>query len=78
MAQTTLMIGDIVKLKSGGPEMTITKIVSKIPKILNNPPREREINTIHTNWFDEKKLMFGEFKEPELVFIRNENDGFIG
>ncbi len=78
MAQTTLIAGDIVKLRSGGPEMTITEIISKTPKMLGKPSQEREVNTIKTKWFDGTKLEYGQFKEPELMFIRNENDGFAG
>jgi uncharacterized protein YodC (DUF2158 family) len=77
MAKTNLEGGDIVQLKSGGPEMTITKIDTKIPKLGNRPIEEREFNTVHAKWFEGEKLEFGKFLEHELKFIRKETDGFF-
>lgn len=77
MAKTNFEVGDIVQLKTGGPEMTVFKIDTKIPKLGNRPIEEREFNTIHTKWFDETKLEYGKFLEPELKFIRKESDGFF-
>lgn len=51
--------GDIVQLKSGGPEMTVKKVDS-----MSNPP-------IHCHWFEGKKLEIGFFEPDELVKIES-------
>ena len=48
-------IGDIVKLKSGGPEMTVQTI-----------PYERN-SRYRCQWFAGKKLESGEFPEESLI-----------
>ena len=50
-------VGDIVKLKSGGPEMT----VQKIP--------ERSSHSYRCQWFAGKKLEAGVFPEGSLEIV---------
>jgi uncharacterized protein YodC (DUF2158 family) len=50
---TTLKVGDTVKLKSGGPLMTITLI---------------ELNTVYCSWFNDKnELKYGQFSPDALI-----------
>lgn len=54
-------IGDIVRLKSGGPEMTVDR--------LPNP-----YNDDYTcQWFAGKKLEHGDFQPDALVFVDKES-----
>ncbi|WP_282111696.1 YodC family protein [Maribacter stanieri] len=46
-----LKIGDVVMLKSGGPSMTIYKVVR---------------NHISCKWFAEKELSYADFEKDEL------------
>jgi len=49
-------IGDIVKLKSGGPEMTVTKL-------------DNQVSTdVGVMWFDGKTLHKGWMPEDAIVF----------
>ncbi len=53
-----LKIGDIVQLKSGGPEMTVQREPS-------------ELNNYYTcQWFAGKKLESGTFKEDSLKPVK--------
>lgn len=74
MAESKFNDGDIVTLKSGGPDMTISEILTKKFKLDKSPAQEREVNTIKTKWFDGTKLEYGEFKEPELELATQTND----
>lgn len=59
MAKTTIFaIGDIVKLKSGGPEMTV--------QITPDPPSK----TYRCQWFAGKKLESGPFPEDSLELVK--------
>jgi uncharacterized protein YodC (DUF2158 family) len=51
-------VGDIVKLKSGGPEMT----VQRIPE----PPHR----SYHCQWFAGKKLESGIFPQDSLELVK--------
>jgi uncharacterized protein YodC (DUF2158 family) len=44
--------GDVVLLKSGGPEMTIREINGK---------------TVGCQWFDDKELVYGTFVKEQLI-----------
>ena len=54
----TFKVGDVVLLKSGGPEMTVTR--------LSNIGEE----TIHTSWFGGRKLEHGGFPAAALVVAK--------
>jgi uncharacterized protein YodC (DUF2158 family) len=61
--------GDTVKLKSGGPEMTISEVhrVSKMEGIIN----EGEIKNIECQWFSGKKLQKGFFDPDAIIKVEN-------
>jgi uncharacterized protein YodC (DUF2158 family) len=60
MSDTKLQVGDVVKLKSGGPDMTVVKVL-KGPKVVNN---------INCMWFTESgSITRGSFPEAVLVKI---------
>lgn len=50
-----LKIGDVVKLKSGGPKMTVSG--------------EDEYNNICCDWFSDKSIQHGYFVEAQLILI---------
>lgn len=52
---TSFKTGDIVKLKSGGPEMTVTEV---------DPPN------IYCSWFAGKKLEDGRFPRGSLIHAK--------
>lgn len=58
MTTTNFSSGDIVKLKSGGPEMTVQ--------------RELSDDRYRCQWFAGKKLESGEFPESSLVLVTKE------
>lgn len=60
MAGNKLKIGDIVQLKSGGPEMT----VSELPD---------EYNGYVCQWFAGKKLERGIFEPEAIQLVQREN-----
>jgi len=57
----TYNIGDIVKLKSGGPEMTIKKVNTN----MNDEPSGH----YQCQWFAGKKLDSGVFPQESLVAV---------
>ena len=57
--QSKFTIGDVVKLKSGGPEMTISSVHNDLyPK---------------TIWFSGDNVMENEFHQDTLIKIENED-----
>ncbi|WP_369920369.1 YodC family protein [Marinomonas polaris] len=58
-------IGDIVKIKSGGPDMTINKVSI-------NVSTEEFTGNYHCQWFAGKKLDTGIFPEDSLVPVTEE------
>jgi uncharacterized protein YodC (DUF2158 family) len=58
-APTKFVVGDIVKLKSGGPEMT----VHSLPEVPNRSYR--------CQWFAGKKLESGSFPPESLELVDN-------
>ncbi|KUM15227.1 YodC family protein [Pasteurella multocida] len=54
-------IGDIVKLKSGGPDMTIEKVLRSIS--------EEFLGFYECQWFAGKKLEKGRFPEESLESV---------
>lgn len=51
-------VGDVVKLRSGGPEMTISSV-----------PDSEYRDYYHCQWFAGKKLESGNFQEEQLVQV---------
>ncbi|MFC1626419.1 YodC family protein [Pseudomonadota bacterium] len=60
----TFDIGEIVKLKSGGPEMTVKKV--------NTNMREEFSGNYQCQWFAGKKLDSGVFPQESLVAVATE------
>lgn len=58
--QNIFKVGDIVKIKSGGPDMTVQTV-----------PTERASN-YRCQWFAGKKLEFGLFPEGSLELVVQE------
>ena len=58
--KTKFAVGDIVRLKSGGPNMTIEEV-----------PEERG-GWYRCQWFAGKKLSDGVFYEPSLEGVSND------
>jgi uncharacterized protein YodC (DUF2158 family) len=54
--------GSVVRLKSGGPTMTVTKMLSG--------------GQAHCKWFDDKTLLQGDFPPVSLVSINAEGQPF--
>jgi uncharacterized protein YodC (DUF2158 family) len=61
---STYSIGDIVKLKSGGPEMTIKKINADLNGTFSGH--------YQCQWFAGKKLDLGNFPQESLVAVTEE------
>lgn len=62
---TTYVVGDIVKLKSGGPNMTIKDIVTGITY--------EPDNSYNCQWFAGKKLDRGVFPHDSLIKVEDES-----
>jgi uncharacterized protein YodC (DUF2158 family) len=60
-SQINLAVGDIVKLKSGGPEMTV-----------ESPPHP-PVETCRCQWFAGKKLESGSFPPESLQLVKGRN-----
>jgi uncharacterized protein YodC (DUF2158 family) len=58
---TELKVGDIVQLKSGGPEMTVTHVGDAIDR-----------NRIHTAWFAGKKNEKSVFPSEALELVEED------
>jgi uncharacterized protein YodC (DUF2158 family) len=54
--------GSVVRLKSGGPTMTVTKMLSG--------------GQAHCKWFDDKTLLQGDFPPVSLVSVNAEGQPF--
>ena len=59
-------VGDIVKLKSGGPDMTVKKVTTDY--------RNEETDSFDCQWFAGKKLDVGAFPLESLVLITEEKE----
>ena len=60
----TFSVGEIVKLKSGGPDMTIEDVMTN----MNDDPN----GNYRCQWFAGKKLDNGVFPHESLVKVTNE------
>ncbi|OZY84958.1 DUF2158 domain-containing protein [Cellvibrio mixtus] len=63
--QNKFNLGDIVKLKSGGPDMTVNEVV------IGYSSKEFTGN-YHCQWFAGKKLDAGLFPEESLVAVNSD------
>ncbi|WP_198078796.1 YodC family protein [Acinetobacter calcoaceticus] len=63
-------IGDIVKLNSGGPDMTILKRKRFSP--MKGPSYFTGV--YECQWFAGKKLDSGEFQEASLLLVKKQSD----
>ena len=70
--QTELKVGEIVKLKSGGPEMTI----NSLNKDYNTTAGEYtdEVVSITVQWFAGKKLVKGTFPLDSVSTVDKESE----
>lgn len=72
-------LNDIVKLKSGGPNMTITRYITRNPgSVINVIKRhsgmkgdvhEEDMITVACTWFEGGKQKFNEFEEDALELV---------
>jgi uncharacterized protein YodC (DUF2158 family) len=60
MPQTGLAVGDVVRLKSGGPKMTVTDITS-------GTVGGTQHVTVECTWFHDNKQDFGKFPSETLI-----------
>ena len=58
-------IGDIVKLKSGGPDMTVKEVLTNLADQFNGSYR--------CQWFAGKKLDVGVFPQESLIAVTEES-----
>jgi uncharacterized protein YodC (DUF2158 family) len=70
MADAVYKVGDKVKLKSGGPTMTVQEVTHPFPGMQElirggNPKSEIGV-TCRCQWFVKEKLVSGEFPEESL------------
>lgn len=70
MAQSIFKVGDTVTLKSGGPKMTVKKIISQYDSIFGDAPTELKVNEINVSWFDKDELKTADFTEPQLELVK--------
>lgn len=61
----TYDIGDIVKLKSGGPDMTVKEVITQMGGQFSGSYR--------CQWFAGKKLDMGVFPEESLIAVATES-----
>lgn len=59
-------IGDLVRLKSGGPKMTVT----------SEPKPELAPNDVHCKWFAGEKSMSDWFPSLSLIAVDTESDEY--
>jgi len=60
--ESKYQVGDVVRLRSGGPEMTVQKL-----------PEDRQYNDYYRcQWFAGKKLENGNFQEESLESVTPE------
>jgi uncharacterized protein YodC (DUF2158 family) len=63
--QSTYKVGDIVKLKSGGPDMTVKDV-------LVDSITDKKTGSYRCQWFAGKKLDSGIFPRESLVEVTDE------
>lgn len=63
--KTTFSVGDIVKLKSGGPDMTVNDV-------RRNYDTKQETGMFGCQWFAGKKLDSGTFPFESLMLVTEE------
>lgn len=61
------LVGTIVKLKSGGPEMTVQKVIANL--------NDQFTGSYKCQWFAGKKLEDGVFPEESLELMKTDSKG---
>ena len=61
-------IGDVVRLKSGSPEMTITSVGDQVGLVRLGP------ESVACRWFDGKKMMSARFPPDSLQQVEDESE----
>jgi len=64
MTKYKFTIGDVVKLKSGGPAMTV--IMSLPIRLIENNPFYEPVNGVRCQWFANDEMKTGDFPEDNL------------
>lgn len=62
--------GDVVRLKSGGPDMTITSIATEDYMLESK-------GDVSCQWFDDKRVLQSATFKPEVLIDKNEADAGI-
>lgn len=70
MAQSNFKVGEVVGLKSGGPEMTIKEIITR-EYYFDGGSGELEFNKIKVDWFVGTDVKSAEFTEPQLESLED-------
>jgi uncharacterized protein YodC (DUF2158 family) len=65
-------IGDIVQLKSGGPEMTVTAVLDDKTFEFDVIPGCDHIPAVSATWFNGKKMDHGRFPIDALIIVKQE------
>ncbi|MCC6136113.1 MAG: YodC family protein [Candidatus Contendobacter sp.] len=63
--QSVFSVGDIVKLKSGGPDMTIKEVLTNM--------QDKPSGSYKCQWFAGKKLDMGVFPHESLIDVAVES-----
>jgi len=63
--KTLFSVGDIVKLKSGGPDMTIKEVLTNMD--------DKPSGNYKCQWFAGKKLDMGVFPHESLIEVAEES-----
>lgn len=61
--ETKFKIGDVVQLKSGGPKMTVTKLVMTVPL---RGGQGQYTGKVKVSWFEGSDDKYGEFPQDSL------------
>ncbi|OCK50627.1 hypothetical protein BA768_19555 [Chryseobacterium sp. CBo1] len=75
MAQSNFKVGDIVRLKSGSPDMTINEIATS--KGTYSGREDLKINKVRAQWFVNTTLHSGDFTEPQLEKVEKTADEYF-
>jgi uncharacterized protein YodC (DUF2158 family) len=74
MAAAKYKVGDVVRLKSGGPDMTVQSVSDK--NMSDQLSRELlgDDDTIKCQWFSGTKLQHGRFNPQTLESVNSDED----
>ncbi len=62
-------IGDVVKLKSGSPNMTIKRYMQNTAEQIIKRAEPSDSTMVECEWFEENKLKKGRFEQDLLVIV---------